>query len=55
VINVNGREVARLAEGEQRAGVHEVYFRAEARASGLYWAELQTGEKRERIKMMLIR
>jgi len=55
VINVNGREVARLAEGEQRAGIHEVSFRAEAQASGLYWAELQTNDKRVRIKMMLVR
>ncbi len=55
VINVNGREVARLAEGEQRAGLYEVSFRAENNASGLYWAELQTNEKRIYIKMMLVR
>jgi len=55
VINVNGREVARLVEGEQRAGIHEVNFRAENNASGLYWAELQTSEKRVHIKMMLVR
>ncbi len=55
VFNLQGREVARLIDGEQRAGIYERSFRAEALASGIYWVELRAGAGVERIRMMLLR
>ncbi|HOT98080.1 MAG TPA: M28 family peptidase [bacterium] len=55
IFNLQGQEVSRLAEGEQRAGIYERSFRAEGLASGIYWVELRAGAEVHRISMMLLR
>ena len=41
--DVAGRQVARVFEGEQPAGTHEVAFRGRGLKSGLYYCRLQAG------------
>lgn len=53
VWDLTGRRVARLVEGEQSAGQHEVRFDASRLASGLYLALLETPEGRASCKLLL--
>jgi len=55
IFNLQGREVARLSEGVQRAGIYERSFPAEGLASGIYWADLRAGAETLRLRMMLVR
>lgn len=43
VLDAQGREVARVADGSRPAGVHHVRWNAGALAPGLYFARLQAG------------
>ena len=55
VYDVNGREVAKLAEGMMSAGEHSVVFDASGMSSGVYFAVLQTGEFKQTQKMLLVK
>ncbi len=55
VFDVTGREVARLAEGSQPAGIYSVTFDASGLSSGLYFYKLQAGSFVQTRKMLLVR
>ncbi len=55
VFDVNGKEIARLVEGEQSAGLHEVVWNAEAAASGTYFCRLESEGKIAVQKMLLMK
>jgi len=55
IIDLEGREIATLADGEYRAGVHRAVWNANGVASGLYIARLQAGGQSLTSKLMLIR
>lgn len=55
VFDVAGRLVSTLASGVYEAGNHEVTFDAEALPSGVYFAQLQTAEQSQMIKMVLLK
>ncbi len=50
-----GEEVARLVDGRQHAGVHEVSMDATALASGVYFYQLRTAGAVETRRMVLVR
>lgn len=55
VFNNLGQEIALLAEGERRAGYHDVVFDASGLASGMYFFRLQSREFVETKKLLLLR
>jgi len=55
VFDTEGRQVAVLLNGVQEAGTHRVRWEAGDNASGIYLCRLETGGKRETIKMLLQR
>ena len=55
IYDVYGREVRRLVEGERSAGRHEVTFRSEGLASGIYFYRLEAGDYRQVRQMVLVR
>ncbi|MEK7727761.1 MAG: T9SS type A sorting domain-containing protein, partial [candidate division KSB1 bacterium] len=55
VFDLMGKRVARLVEGIQREGRHEITWNATAHASGIYWYRLRSGEEVLTKKMVLLR
>ena len=55
VYDIRGRLVARLVEGTQAAGAHEVQFTPRGLASGVYLAHLQAGGQVRTIRMLLMK
>jgi hypothetical protein len=55
VYDMLGREVAVLVNAEQNPGTYEVIFNGNDLPSGIYFAELNTGNKKEIKKMLLLR
>lgn len=60
IYDILGREVARLVQGEQAAGYHQVVWDGRAATgrevpSGIYIARLVTGEYSKAIKMVLLK
>ncbi|HEY3294007.1 MAG TPA: YCF48-related protein [bacterium] len=55
VLNVLGQEVARLTDGMQPAGRHEVLWNAAAVSSGIYFAVLTSGPTQIVNKMVLMK
>lgn len=55
LLNVGGKTVKVLTEGEQRAGLYEQVLQAGELASGIYLAELRFAGETRRIKMTLVR
>lgn len=55
VYDILGREAASLVSGSLNAGLHTYTLNAENLASGIYFASLETAEKSQMIKMMLIK
>ncbi|MFA6609161.1 MAG: T9SS type A sorting domain-containing protein [Candidatus Paceibacterota bacterium] len=55
VFDLLGREIARLAEGQFEAGLHEVQFNAHQLSSGTYFYSLEAGAHREIKKMVLMK
>jgi hypothetical protein len=55
IFNLAGQEVAPLVDGKQNAGEHHVQWQAVDVPSGVYFYQLQTGEKVETRKMILLR
>lgn len=54
VFDIEGREVARLLDGELNAGVHSVAFDASALASGVYFYRLTSGQFVDTKKMVVL-
>jgi hypothetical protein len=55
VFDVNGREVARLVDGEKKAGQHQIAFDAVNLPSGVYFVEFSAGLFRQIRKAVLLR
>lgn len=55
VFDITGREVAKLVEGWQQAGVHEINFDASRLPSGIYFARLRAGRFQGMQKLLLIK
>jgi hypothetical protein len=55
VYDVQGREVARLLDGEREAGEHRVTFRPDGLAGGVYFCVLRSGGEIQSRRMQLIR
>ncbi|MCB9358225.1 MAG: T9SS type A sorting domain-containing protein [Calditrichaeota bacterium] len=55
LFDVTGRQVATLADGEFNAGQHELFWNAEAFASGTYFARLETADITHTQKLILIK
>lgn len=54
VYDITGREVTRLVNQQQRAGVYEVDFKANNIASGIYFYKLNVGDKYSDVKKMVL-
>ena len=55
VVDLLGREVARLVDGEMKAGNHSVRFSGSDLANGVYLYTLQAGSFRETKRMLLVK
>ncbi|MEM1094460.1 MAG: T9SS type A sorting domain-containing protein [Bacteroidota bacterium] len=55
VYDVIGREVARLVEGEQKAGWHTISFDGRGLASGMYVYRLEAGDYKQVQRMTLLK
>lgn len=55
VYNVLGQEVATLVAGKVEAGHHQVQWRADGLPSGIYLYRLETGQRMETKKLVLVR
>jgi hypothetical protein len=55
VFNTLGQQVAKVVQGEQEAGFHEVQFDASGLASGVYLYRLTAGSYVETRKLLLVR
>jgi len=55
IVDMNGKEVARLVHGQLGAGRHEVIWNASGLASGIYLLRLRVGAFTETRKMVLLR
>lgn len=55
VYDISGREVARLINGFQSAGFHEVTFNAPDLPSGVYFARLTAGTFQQTQKLLLVK
>lgn len=55
VYDTVGRQVAILDQGYREAGEYTAYFDGRAHASGVYYANLESGSYRRTIKMVLIK
>ena len=55
VYDIQGREVSRLIDGWQSAGVHEAVFSGSELASGVYFALLQAGDFQQTRKLLLVK
>ena len=55
VYDIQGRLTAELIDGMQTAGIHQINFNAHNLASGIYFAQLTTGEKTQIQKLLLVK
>ncbi len=55
VFNILGQKVTTLLNAPEAAGEHQIIWNASAFPSGLYFARLEAGEKRQTIKMVLLK
>ncbi|MCK6603137.1 MAG: T9SS type A sorting domain-containing protein, partial [Bacteroidetes bacterium] len=55
VFDLQGRQVAVLLDEVRPAGVHQVPFRAEGLSSGVYLVRMQSGNRQESLKVMLVK
>jgi 5-hydroxyisourate hydrolase-like protein (transthyretin family) len=53
VVDILGREVVLLVDGESDAGTHAVLWQAAHLASGVYLCRFTTGDVTQTMKMML--
>ncbi len=55
IFNTNGQEVARLVDGQQAAGVHEVRWNAGSRPSGVYYVSIRWNGQVQKQKIILLK
>jgi hypothetical protein len=55
VYDIMGRQVARLVDGVQSAGEHELRWQPPARASGLYLVRLETAKQTVQLRFVVMR
>jgi hypothetical protein len=55
IYDIQGREVVRLKEGFENAGIYDVEFSASELASGIYFARLNAGNFQQEQKLILIK
>ena len=55
IYDIQGREVSRLIDGFQPAGIHEVSFNGSELSSGVYFARLQADNFQQTRKLLLIK
>ena len=55
VFDIQGREIARLAQGYKTAGTHSVEFNASNLSSGVYFARLTAGSFTDTKKLLLVK
>lgn len=55
VFDITGKQVARLLDGEQKAGHHKIAFSANNLGSGVYFVKLATAKEQTFRKIMLVR
>jgi hypothetical protein len=55
VFNTLGQQVARLMNGEQGAGYHEIKFDGSHLASGVYFYRMQAGTYMETRRLLLLK
>ncbi|MBC8400002.1 MAG: T9SS type A sorting domain-containing protein [Candidatus Marinimicrobia bacterium] len=55
IFDIQGREVARLVDGYQLAGFHQIEFNAECLASGVYFAQLASKNGHMTQKLLLLK
>ncbi len=55
IYNLLGQRVAIIFEGTREAGEHTITWDADDHPSGVYFARLETGERTENIKMVLLK
>ncbi|MDZ7264807.1 MAG: family 10 glycosylhydrolase [candidate division KSB1 bacterium] len=55
IFDINARQVAVLCDGIFQAGRHEVVFRADGLASGMYFCNLQLGNQHQSTKLLLLK
>jgi hypothetical protein len=55
VYDAVGRQVAILDQGYKAAGEYTVYFDGRSHASGVYYANLESGSYRRTVKMVLVK
>jgi hypothetical protein len=55
VYNSVGQQVAQLVNEQQQAGYHDIVFRGDGLASGVYFCRLQAGDFVQTKKLMLLR
>jgi hypothetical protein len=55
IYNLLGQKVATLFDGAQQPGEHNLTWDASAFPSGLYFARIQSGDRSENIKMVLLK
>jgi len=55
IFNTFGQQVAELVKGEMEAGYHELQFRGEGLASGVYFYRLSAGSFVETKKLLLLK
>jgi len=53
--DIMGREVAKLIEGYENAGNHQVHFNGSELSSGIYFVILESGDYRKTQKLLLIK
>ncbi|MBN2279608.1 MAG: CotH kinase family protein [Candidatus Marinimicrobia bacterium] len=55
IFDISGRKKATLFEGPRNSGRYQVTFNGSGLESGLYFCQLQTGQKAKTIKMILLK
>ena len=55
IYNLVGQKVATLVSEKQKAGNHEVEFKAQNLSSGIYFYRIEAGEFQDVKKMILLR
>ena len=55
IYDIQGHEVAQLADGVKPAGPHSVTFDGSELSSGVYYARIQAGDSRQTRKMLLVK
>jgi len=55
IYDIQGRLLATLVDGFRNAGIHEVTFGASDLSSGIYFAQIEAGNRSAIQKLMLVK